>query len=94
MQSISRIREPHLKHERAHRNRSFARLVFWLTRDSSLFPALFTSQTVVRIVTQSAAAFALLDEPLWFFLRAEPKREYLAAISLRKICDLASARGV
>jgi transcriptional antiterminator RfaH len=35
-------------------------------------------------VTQSAAALALLDGPLWFCLRAEPKREHLAAISLRR----------
>ena len=35
-------------------------------------------------MTQSAAALALLDGPVWFCLRAEPKREYLAAISLRR----------
>jgi hypothetical protein len=35
MQSISRIGEPHLKHERVRCNRSFARLVFWLTLNSS-----------------------------------------------------------
>ena len=35
-------------------------------------------------MTQSAAALALLDGPLWFCLRAEPKREHLAAISLRR----------
>jgi transcriptional antiterminator RfaH len=35
-------------------------------------------------VTQSAAALALVDEPVWFCLRAEPKREHLAAISLRR----------
>src|SRR5215468_2037597 len=37
MQSISKIGEPHLKHERARRNPSFAPLVFWLTRDFSPF---------------------------------------------------------
>jgi len=36
-------------------------------------------------VTQSAAALALLDEPVWFCLKAEPKREHLAAISLRRV---------
>jgi transcriptional antiterminator RfaH len=36
------------------------------------------------IVTQSAAALALLDDPVWFCLRAEPKREHLAAVSLRR----------
>ena len=35
-------------------------------------------------MTQSAAALALLDDPVWFCLRAEPKREHLAAISLRR----------
>ena len=35
-------------------------------------------------MTQSAAALAPLDGPLWFCLRAEPKREHLAAISLRR----------
>ena len=35
-------------------------------------------------MTQSAAALALLDGPVWFCLRAEPKREHLAAISLRR----------
>jgi transcriptional antiterminator RfaH len=50
----------------------------------SLFLELCDQQTVVRIVTQSAAALALSDEPVWFCLRAEPKREHLAAISLRR----------
>jgi transcriptional antiterminator RfaH len=35
-------------------------------------------------VTQSATALALLDRTVWFCLRAEPKREHLAAISLRR----------
>jgi len=45
---------------------------------------LWNSLTVVTIVTQSAAALALRDEPVWFCLKAEPKREHLAAISLRR----------
>ena len=36
-------------------------------------------------MTQSAAALALRDEPVWFCLKAEPKREHLAAISLRRL---------
>jgi transcriptional antiterminator RfaH len=36
-------------------------------------------------VTQSAAALALLDDPVWFCLRAEPKREHLAGIALRRL---------
>jgi transcriptional antiterminator RfaH len=35
-------------------------------------------------VTQSSALLALLDEPVWFCLTAQPKREHLAAISLRR----------
>jgi transcriptional antiterminator RfaH len=35
-------------------------------------------------VTQSATVLALLDDPVWFCLRAEPKREHLAAASLRR----------
>ena len=35
-------------------------------------------------MTQSATALALLDGPVWFCLIAEPKREHLAAISLRR----------
>lgn len=41
-------------------------------------------KTVVRCVTHSAAALALLGEPVWFCLRAEPKREHLANIALRR----------
>src|SRR4051794_32169746 len=37
MPSISRIGEPHLKHERVRCNRSFAGVVFWLTLNSSGF---------------------------------------------------------
>jgi transcriptional antiterminator RfaH len=59
--------------------------VFSLTSNSSgNFLELWSSHAVVRIVTQSAAALALLDKPVWFCLRAEPKREHLAAISLRR----------
>jgi transcriptional antiterminator RfaH len=35
-------------------------------------------------VTQSSGVVPLLDEPAWFCLRAAPKREHLAAISLRR----------
>jgi transcriptional antiterminator RfaH len=35
-------------------------------------------------VTQSAAALALLEDPVWFCLRAEPKREHLAGMALRR----------
>jgi transcriptional antiterminator RfaH len=35
-------------------------------------------------VTQSSALLALLDEPVWFCLQAQPKREHLAAIALRR----------
>jgi transcriptional antiterminator RfaH len=35
-------------------------------------------------VTQSASVLALLDDPVWFCLRAEPKREHLAGIALRR----------
>ena len=38
---------------------------------------------VVANVTQSSALLALLDEPVWFCLKAQPKREHMAAIALR-----------
>lgn len=35
-------------------------------------------------MTQSAHALASLEDPVWFCLRAEPKREHLAGIVLRR----------
>ena len=35
-------------------------------------------------MTQSSALLALLDEPVWFCLQAQPKREHLAATALRR----------
>jgi transcriptional antiterminator RfaH len=35
-------------------------------------------------VTESAALLALTSDPVWFCLRAEPKREHLAATTLRR----------
>jgi transcriptional antiterminator RfaH len=35
-------------------------------------------------MTQSSASLALLDEPVWFCLKAQPKREHLAASALRR----------
>jgi transcriptional antiterminator RfaH len=35
-------------------------------------------------VTHSSASLALLDEPFWFCLKAQPKREHLAATALRR----------
>jgi transcriptional antiterminator RfaH len=35
-------------------------------------------------VTQSAASLALVNEPLWFCLRSQPKREHLAVTTLRR----------
>ena len=39
---------------------------------------------VVGYVTHSSALLALLDEPFWFCLKAQPKREHLAATALRR----------
>ena len=39
---------------------------------------------VVGYMTQSSALLALLDEPFWFCLKAQPKREHLAATALRR----------
>jgi hypothetical protein len=75
----------HLKHERARRNRSFARSVFWLTLNSSrnFFGTLeFAGRR--QDCDAVCCCLALLDEPVWFCLRVEPKREYLAAIALRR----------
>ena len=35
-------------------------------------------------MTESSASLALLNDPVWFCLRAEPKREHLAATALRR----------
>ena len=35
-------------------------------------------------MTQSSALLALANDPVWFCLRAEPKREHLAALALRR----------
>src|SRR4029450_2190880 len=35
-------------------------------------------------MTQSAALLALANDPVWFCLKAQPKREHLAAIALRR----------
>ncbi len=35
-------------------------------------------------MTESSALLALVENPLWFCLRAEPKREHLAATELRR----------
>ena len=35
-------------------------------------------------MTESATSLALVDNPVWFCLRAEPKREHLAATALRR----------
>ena len=39
---------------------------------------------VVGYVTQSSAFLALVDEPFWFCLKAQPKREHLAATGVRR----------
>ena len=35
-------------------------------------------------MTESSASLALVEDPVWFCLRAEPKREHLAATALRR----------
>src|SRR5205814_860284 len=48
------------------------------------FSELGIPKSVVRYVTQSSALLALVDEPLWFCLKSQPKREHLAATALRR----------
>src|SRR5205814_5943627 len=48
------------------------------------FSELGIPKSVVRYVTQSSAVLALQNEPLWFCLKAQPKREHLAATALRR----------
>ena len=48
------------------------------------FSELGISNPVVASVTQSSASLALLDEPLWFCLKTQPKREHLAATAIRR----------
>ncbi|PYK46484.1 MAG: hypothetical protein DME53_02310, partial [Verrucomicrobia bacterium] len=43
------------------------------------FSELGIANPVVVYVTQSPPLLALLDEPFWFCLKAQPKREHLAA---------------
>src|SRR5438876_9623976 len=47
-----------------------------------------TCNPVIANVTQSSALLALLDEPVWFCLKAQPKREHLAAVALRRQFDI------
>lgn len=42
------------------------------------------SLVLVGSVTQSSALLALANDPVWFCLRTEPKREHLAAVGLRR----------
>jgi transcriptional antiterminator RfaH len=48
------------------------------------FSELGIANSVVRSMTQSSALLALVPEPVWFCLKAEPKREHLAATTLRR----------
>ena len=50
----------------------------------TIFLELGITNSVVGYVTQSSAVLALLDEPFWFCLKAQPKREHLAATALRR----------
>jgi hypothetical protein len=43
------------------------------------FSELGIPNPVVGYVTESSALLALLDEPFWLCLRAQPKREHLTA---------------
>jgi transcriptional antiterminator RfaH len=54
----------------------------------TIFLELGITNSVVGYVTQSSAALALLDEPFWFCLKAQPKREHLAATALRRQFDV------
>src|SRR5437763_14905118 len=48
------------------------------------FSELGIANPVVVYVTQSPPLLALFDEPFWFCLKAQPKREHLAATALRR----------
>jgi transcriptional antiterminator RfaH len=48
------------------------------------FSELGIPNPVIGYVTQSSASLALFDEPFWFCLKAQPKREHLAATALRR----------
>ena len=48
------------------------------------FSDLGIPNSVVGYVTQSSSSLALLDKPFWFCLKAQPKREHLAATALRR----------
>jgi transcriptional antiterminator RfaH len=54
----------------------------------TIFLELGISNSVFGYVTQSSAVLALLDEPFWFCLKAQPKREHLAATALRRQFDV------
>ena len=55
-----------------------------IVKYSDDFSELGSYNPVVANMTQSSALLALLDEPVWFCLKAQPKREHLAAIALRR----------
>src|SRR4029453_16180158 len=55
-----------------------------IVKYSDDFSELVRYNPVVANMTQSSALLALLDEPVWFCLKAQPKRENLAAIALRR----------
>ena len=48
------------------------------------FSELGLPNPVIGYVTQSSALLALVDEPFWFCLKAQPKREHLAATGVRR----------
>jgi transcription antitermination factor NusG len=48
------------------------------------FSELGIPNPVIGYVTQSSAFLALVDEPFWFCLKAQPKREHLAATGIRR----------
>ena len=55
-----------------------------IVKYSDDFSELGSYNPVIPNMTQSSALLALLDEPVWFCLKAQPKREHLAAIALRR----------
>jgi transcriptional antiterminator RfaH len=45
---------------------------------------LWLADSVINVVTRSSVSLAQVDEPLWFCLKTQPKREHLAATTLRR----------
>src|SRR5262252_8372033 len=79
--SCLRQKSPATTFGSAEQTQSFLRKKPQLFSD---FWELETADAVIRYVTESSASLSLVQNAVWFCMRAEPKREHLAATALRR----------